>query len=195
MPEWMTPLLWPLWWRAISGSFSSTARRSWGKRRVASMAVAKPTIPPPITRRSKLCCGISEGTIIAASAASANCTLLHDQRQVGGVAHRARGGGYGEDISADGRGGVGWRHDGRRAAAIATATGAKNHHAGHGHQGEAEQDSPAMPAALPGEDESGNHGQKYRCPPESAAAPPGNGSYYGAGEHFQSYGGGARAWC
>src|SRR5512146_1994989 len=193
MPEWMTPLLWPLWWRAISGSFSSTARRNWGKRLVASMAVDRPTIPPPITRTSKLCCGIcSKRRLSQQAREERNRVLLHDQGQVRGMADRARGGGYGEGVGADRRGGVGRRHNRRRAAAIATTAGAKQCQSKPCPQHKAEQDLPAM-SVTRGEDESGKHGQEYRWPPEGDAAPRGDGSYYGAGKDFQRHRRGGRA--
>ena len=52
MPEWMTPLLWPLWCEASWLSFSSTTTRVPGRLRTTARAVARPTIPPPATTRS-----------------------------------------------------------------------------------------------------------------------------------------------
>src|SRR5215217_3311622 len=49
----MTPLLRPVWWRANAGSFSSTATEIPGNRSVICIAVDNPTMPPPITARSK----------------------------------------------------------------------------------------------------------------------------------------------
>src|ERR671921_352932 len=49
----MTPLLRPVWWRASAGSFSSTATEIPGNRSVICIAVDSPTMPPPITARSK----------------------------------------------------------------------------------------------------------------------------------------------
>src|SRR5688500_7822572 len=49
----MTPLLRPVWCRASAGSFSSTATEIPGNRSVICIAVDSPTIPPPITARSK----------------------------------------------------------------------------------------------------------------------------------------------
>src|SRR5215203_2143256 len=49
----MTPLLRPVWWRASAGSFSSTATEIPGNRSVICIAVESPTMPPPITARSK----------------------------------------------------------------------------------------------------------------------------------------------
>src|SRR6266436_5374796 len=54
MPEWMTPLLWPVWWAAICGSFSSSSSRRRGWASVRASAVARPTMPPPTTARSAL---------------------------------------------------------------------------------------------------------------------------------------------
>src|SRR5712671_1196300 len=54
MPEWMTPLLWPVWWAAICGSFSSRSSRRRGWASVRASAVASPTMPPPTTARSAL---------------------------------------------------------------------------------------------------------------------------------------------
>src|SRR6266852_3623018 len=54
MPEWMTPLLWPVWWAAICGSFSSSSSRRRGWASVRASAVASPTMPPPTTARSAL---------------------------------------------------------------------------------------------------------------------------------------------
>src|SRR5438067_1395674 len=52
MPEWRTPELCPVWWAATRPSFSRTATRLPGKRRVNWSAVASPTMPPPTTARS-----------------------------------------------------------------------------------------------------------------------------------------------
>ena len=79
MPVWITPLLWPLWWLAEEKddqrenegtsvhvymiysffiyipktfSFSTTAIVFSGYRAVSSLAVANPTIPPPIISMS-----------------------------------------------------------------------------------------------------------------------------------------------
>src|SRR5690242_21834500 len=54
MPEWMTPLLCPVWWAAIRGSFSSTISRRRGWASVRASAVARPTMPPPTIARSAL---------------------------------------------------------------------------------------------------------------------------------------------
>src|SRR6266436_897216 len=54
MPEWMTPLLWPVWWAAICGSFSSSSSRRRGWASVRASAVARPTMPPPTTATSAL---------------------------------------------------------------------------------------------------------------------------------------------
>ncbi len=43
------PLLRPLWWRAISGSFSSTTSGTAGSAARSARAVARPTSPPPTT--------------------------------------------------------------------------------------------------------------------------------------------------
>src|ERR1035438_582051 len=48
----MTPLLWPVWGAATRSSFSTTSKRFPGKRRKNSRAVASPTIPAPMMRRS-----------------------------------------------------------------------------------------------------------------------------------------------
>src|SRR3990172_2081147 len=47
MPEWMTPLLCPVWWAATRGSLSSTTSRARGCRSVRATAVASPTMPAP----------------------------------------------------------------------------------------------------------------------------------------------------
>src|SRR5437667_4321 len=52
MPEWTTPELWPVWWVAISVSFSSTARRSPGRSCSRRRAVASPRMPAPTTTTS-----------------------------------------------------------------------------------------------------------------------------------------------
>src|SRR4029077_11562340 len=52
MPEWITPLLWPVWWRPTSASFSTTTSPQPGKASCNDSAVARPTIPPPITQKS-----------------------------------------------------------------------------------------------------------------------------------------------
>src|SRR4051812_37645980 len=52
MPAWITPLEWPVWWKPTSSSFSSTATRRSGARRVSSRAAARPRIPAPTTATS-----------------------------------------------------------------------------------------------------------------------------------------------
>ena len=52
MPEWMTPLLWPVWWRPTSVSFSTTTSSQPGSSSSNDTAVARPTMPPPITQKS-----------------------------------------------------------------------------------------------------------------------------------------------
>src|SRR5215470_7646791 len=52
MPEWMTPLLWPVWWAPSWGSLSSRVRRRRGYASVRPRAVPSPTMPPPMTARS-----------------------------------------------------------------------------------------------------------------------------------------------
>src|SRR5712691_78479 len=54
MPEWMTPLLWPVWCEAIFASFSSMIRRRRGLASVRASAVARPTMPPSMIARSAL---------------------------------------------------------------------------------------------------------------------------------------------
>src|SRR5262245_45937442 len=54
MPEWITPELRPVWWRASPSSFSSTTTRAPGTRTPKRHAVARPTMPPPTTARSAL---------------------------------------------------------------------------------------------------------------------------------------------
>src|SRR5258706_935453 len=49
----MTPLLRPLWWAPTAGSFSRTVTRSPGSCRSTAAAVASPTMPAPITARSR----------------------------------------------------------------------------------------------------------------------------------------------
>src|SRR4051794_2271018 len=49
----MTPLLRPVWCRAIAGSRSSTTTDSSGRRRCSSRATARPMIPPPTTMTSQ----------------------------------------------------------------------------------------------------------------------------------------------
>src|SRR5271156_246128 len=44
----MTPLLWPVWWRASGGSLSILVREMSGKRLVSRRPVASPATPPPI---------------------------------------------------------------------------------------------------------------------------------------------------
>src|SRR5690554_6538361 len=52
MPEWITPLLWPVWWAAQRSSFSTTTMRAAGWRRPRAIAVDRPTMPPPRTATS-----------------------------------------------------------------------------------------------------------------------------------------------
>ena len=52
MPEWITPLLWPVWWVASSASFSQITSDSEGKRSSSPRAVARPTMPPPMIATS-----------------------------------------------------------------------------------------------------------------------------------------------
>src|SRR5437879_5632386 len=52
MPEWITPLLWPLWCAPTTGSLSITASRVWGRRSSSSRAAARPTMPAPTTTTS-----------------------------------------------------------------------------------------------------------------------------------------------
>src|SRR3954469_21970119 len=54
MPACTTPLLWPVWWRAMPSSRSITAtfRRGW--RRASSRAAARPRMPAPTTATSQL---------------------------------------------------------------------------------------------------------------------------------------------
>ena len=42
MPEWITPLLWPVWWRPTSASFSTTTSSQPGNASSSDTAVAKP---------------------------------------------------------------------------------------------------------------------------------------------------------
>src|SRR4051812_44465417 len=49
MPEWITPELWPLWCRPGPVSFSSTVIRASGWAWLSARAVARPTMPPPMT--------------------------------------------------------------------------------------------------------------------------------------------------
>src|SRR5215471_18658598 len=58
MPEWMTPELCPLWCVASCGSFSSTPTLKFGYFFATCIAVAVPTMPPPITARSYLKLGM-----------------------------------------------------------------------------------------------------------------------------------------
>src|SRR4051812_25079224 len=51
----MTPLLRPVWCRAIVGSRSSTTTESSGRRRCSSRATARPMIPPPTMAVSQRC--------------------------------------------------------------------------------------------------------------------------------------------
>src|SRR5262245_12219537 len=52
MPEWMTPLLCPVWCVPSSDSFSQMTRDSEGTRSSNARAVARPTIPPPMIATS-----------------------------------------------------------------------------------------------------------------------------------------------
>src|SRR5215211_689510 len=52
MPEWMTPLLCPVWCCAIACSFSSTVRPRPGRRLRSSRATASPRMPAPTTTTS-----------------------------------------------------------------------------------------------------------------------------------------------
>src|SRR3954471_2708559 len=52
MPAWTTPLLWPVWWKPTSGSFSSTATRRSGCLLMSSRAAARPRIPAPTMAKS-----------------------------------------------------------------------------------------------------------------------------------------------
>src|SRR3954452_24121627 len=52
IPECTTPLLCPVWWRERSSSFSRTSTEQPGRARTRAMAVARPTMPPPMTHAS-----------------------------------------------------------------------------------------------------------------------------------------------
>src|SRR5215472_229093 len=52
MPEWITPLLWPVWCAPMRASLSTSANRRPGRRRSNSRALASPTIPAPTTTTS-----------------------------------------------------------------------------------------------------------------------------------------------
>src|SRR5688572_4286784 len=54
MPEWITPLLWPVWCVATPDSFSSTTTPSLGRRVSKRYAVASPTMPAPTMTTSAL---------------------------------------------------------------------------------------------------------------------------------------------
>src|SRR6266852_882544 len=47
MPEWMTPLLWPVWCIPSFDSLSRMTIRALGARSSSARAVASPMIPPP----------------------------------------------------------------------------------------------------------------------------------------------------
>src|SRR6185369_15307210 len=51
-PLWITPELWPVWWRPTESCLSMTMIRDPGRRRSTSRATASPTIPAPTTARS-----------------------------------------------------------------------------------------------------------------------------------------------
>src|SRR5215216_2080960 len=51
MPEWITPVLWPLWCAATRSSASRTTTDAW-RPDESVMAVAMPTIPPPMMATS-----------------------------------------------------------------------------------------------------------------------------------------------
>src|SRR4051794_29138074 len=53
MPACTTPLLWPVWWRAMPSSRSITASFSRGWRRPSSRAAASPRMPAPTTATSQ----------------------------------------------------------------------------------------------------------------------------------------------
>src|SRR3954451_5786089 len=61
MPEWITPELRPVWWRAGACSFSRTTNLS--PRSASARATAKPTIPAPTTTTltGKLLLGFEKG--------------------------------------------------------------------------------------------------------------------------------------
>src|SRR4051794_11577987 len=52
MPEWRTPELWPVWWAATDRSFSTTVTVEPGRAASTARAVARPTMPPPMTTTS-----------------------------------------------------------------------------------------------------------------------------------------------
>src|SRR6266540_246007 len=54
MPEWMTPLLCPVWCAAIVASLSRMTSRALGERSDSASAVARPTMPPPMIATSEL---------------------------------------------------------------------------------------------------------------------------------------------
>src|SRR2546423_6079640 len=71
MPAWMTPLLWPVWCRPTSASFSSTATRRSGCLLASSRAAARPTIPAPTIATSHWLGGRSP--LIAGATLDAAC--------------------------------------------------------------------------------------------------------------------------
>src|SRR5256885_448448 len=63
MPAWITPLLWPVWWKPTSLSLSRTRSERSGCRRLSSRATARPTIPAPTTARSHSPAGLASRII------------------------------------------------------------------------------------------------------------------------------------
>src|SRR3954449_11149368 len=100
MPAWITPLEWPVWWKPTSSSFSSTATRRSGSRRVSSRAAASPRIPAPTTATSHWFGGgsplIARATLVADCFGSGACSTLgrrsaaHSARRPPGMAVRVR---------------------------------------------------------------------------------------------------------
>src|SRR3954468_7509614 len=90
MPAWITPLEWPVWWNPTSSSFSSTATRRSGARRVSSRAAARPRIPAPTTATSHWFGGgsplIAGATLVGSRLGPGPCSTLGRRS----AAYRAR---------------------------------------------------------------------------------------------------------
>src|SRR3954465_4250066 len=90
MPAWTTPLEWPVWWKPTSSSFSSTATRRSGARRVSSRAAARPRIPAPTTATSHWFGGgsplIAGATLVGSRLGPGPCSTLGRRS----AAYRAR---------------------------------------------------------------------------------------------------------
>src|SRR5690242_15222189 len=65
MPACRTPELWPVWWKPVTGSRSSTVTVRSGCRASSSRATARPMMPAPTTATSGSERGVEDGALTA----------------------------------------------------------------------------------------------------------------------------------